>query len=96
MPLNEWLTKVYNIADVCDYLEDAKERIIRDVLISGSSSSHARDKIIRKGPNSTLARIIEILLAEDSMSRSLQNLNSTKSMHYVKYDKKKSGSKGGK
>ena len=40
--------------------------------------------------------VIDILQVEDSISKSLQNLDSTKSAYYVILDKKKSGLKGGK
>ena len=45
-PLNEWLTQVYNLVNICKYPEDSTDRIIRDVLIVGCNSNHARDKII--------------------------------------------------
>ena len=45
-PLNECLTSVYNLVDVCDYTEDSKDRIIRNVLIIGCSSDKAKDKIV--------------------------------------------------
>ena len=43
--LNEWLTYVYNLVEICDY-GDAKDRIIRDVLIIGCNSDKAKDKIV--------------------------------------------------
>ena len=43
--LNEWLTYVYNLVELCDY-SDAKDRIIRDVLIIGCNSDKAKDKIV--------------------------------------------------
>ena len=45
-PLNQWLTQVYNLVNICKYPEDSTDRIIRDVLIVGCNSNHARDKII--------------------------------------------------
>ena len=89
------MTKVYNMVELCDY-EDSKERIIRDVLIV-SASTQAKDKIFRKGEKVTLKEELEILQIEDSTSKTLQNIDSTtKSAYYAHYDKKKSGSKGGK
>ena len=43
--LNEWLTYVYNLVELCDY-GDAKDRIIRAVLIIGCNSDKAKDKIV--------------------------------------------------
>ena len=62
-------------------------------LISGCSSSHVEAKLIqkKKGPGATLLEVIEILQVNDSTSKSLKNLDSTKCIHYAKYDKKKSG-----
>ena len=45
-PLNEWLTSIYNLVEVCGYPEDSKDRIIRDALIIGCSSDKAKDKIV--------------------------------------------------
>ena len=45
-PLNEWLTNINNLVEVCDYPEDSKDRIIRDALIIGCSSDKAKDKIV--------------------------------------------------
>ena len=44
--LNEWLTHVHNLAELCDYPTASKERIIRDVLIIDCSNEKAKDKII--------------------------------------------------
>ena len=46
IPLNQWLTQIYNLVNICKYPEDSTDRIIRDVLIVGCNSNHARDKII--------------------------------------------------
>ena len=55
------------------------------------------DKIIRKGETVTLKEVLEILQVEYSTSKTLQNIDSsTKQVYYAQYDKKKSGSKGGK
>ena len=58
-PLNQWLTQVYNLVNICKYPEDSTDRIIRDVLIVGCNSNHARDKIIRQGEAVTLNLVIE-------------------------------------
>ena len=95
--LNEWLTHVHNLAELCDYPAASKERIIRDVLIINYSNEKAKDKIIRKGHEIKLEEVIGILQTEDSTQRTLQEMNSeTKKLHYASYYKKKSGSKGNK
>ena len=80
-------------------LQYGKERIIQDVLITSCESKQAKDKIIRhsKGEKITLKDVLEILQLENYTSKTLQNIYSTmKNVHYAHYDKKKSGSKGGK
>ena len=98
--LNEWITCVYNMVDQCKYAEDRDnitDRIIRDVLIIGCSSTHAKDKIIRKGSTVSLKEVLEILQLEESTNKTLSSIRAdTQKVHYAKYDKKKSGSKGGK
>ena len=79
-PLNQWLTQIYNLVNICKYPEDSTDRIIRDVLIVGCNSNHARDKIIRQGEAVTLNEVIEILQTEESTHSTMQQIQS--------YDKK--------
>ena len=91
-PLNEWLTSIYNLIEVCDYPEDSKDRIIRDALIIGCSSDKAKDKIVQQGEAVTLNQVIEILQTEDAMIETLQGLRNqepVQQIHYVSYEKKK-------
>ena len=95
--LNEWLTYMYNLVELCDY-GDSKDRIIRDVLIIGCNSDKAKDKIVRQGEKIKLQEVIEILQIEDSTRQTLTEMNFTGqknycSINYVSYDKKKSKSK---
>ena len=94
--LSEWITKVYNQVELCHYDAASKDRIIRDVLIVGCNSTQAKDKIIRKGEDSTLKNVLDILQTEDAATRTIQNLNSsnpsTASIHYARYDKRKKSS----
>ena len=46
-PLSKWITKIYNLVELCEYEEEFKDRVIRDVLIIGCNSATARDKIIQ-------------------------------------------------
>ena len=83
-PLNQWLTQTYNLVNICKYPEDSTDRIIRDVLIVGCNSNHARDKIIRQGEAVTLNEVIEILQTEESTHSTMQQIQG--------YDKKPTGS----
>ena len=73
-PLNQWLTQVYNLVNVCKYPEDSTDRIIRDVLIIGCNSNSARDKIIRQGEAVSLNQVIEILQTEESTHSTMQQI----------------------
>ena len=93
-PLNQWLTQVYNLVNICKYPEDSTDRIIRDVLIVGCNSNHARDKIIRQGEAVTLNLAIEILQTEESAHSTMQQIQgydkkSTGSIYYQSYEKSK-------
>ena len=93
-PLNQWLTQVYNLVNICKYPEDSTDRIIRDVLIVGCNSNHARDKIIRQGEAVTLNQVIEILQTEESTHSTMQQIQgyekkSPASIYYQSYEKSK-------
>ena len=97
-PLNQWLTQIYNLVNICKYLEDSTDRIIRDVLIVGCNSNHARDKIIRQGEAVTLNQVIEILQTEELTHSTMQQIQgydkkSTGSIYYQAYDSRSKKSK---
>ena len=97
-PLNQWLTQVYNLVNICKYPEDSTDRIIRDVLIVGCNSNHARDKIIRQGEAVTLNEVIEILQTEESAYSTMQQIQSHEkkppaSIYYQSYDSRSKKSK---
>ena len=97
-PLNQWLTQIYNLVNICKYSEDSTDRIIRDVLIVGCNSNHARDKIIRQGEAVTLNEVIEILQTEESTHSTMQQIQSydkksTGSIYYQTYDSRSKKSK---
>ena len=97
-PLNQWLTQIYNLVNICKYPEDSTDRIIRDVLIVGCYSNHARDKIIRQGEAVTLNEVIEILQTEESTHSTMQQIQGydkkpTGSIYYQTYDSRSKKSK---
>ena len=97
-PLNQWLTQIYNLVNICKYPEDSTDRIILDVLIVGCNSNHARDKIIRQGEAVTLNQVIEILQTEESTHSTMQQIQgydkkSTGSIYYQAYDSRSKKSK---
>ena len=97
-PLNQWLTQVYNLVNICKYPEDSTDRIIRDVLIVGCNSNHARDKIIRQGEAVTLNQVIEFLQTEESTHSTMQQIQDyqkkpIQQIHYQAYDSRSKKSK---
>ena len=89
---------MYNLVNICKYPEDSTDRIIRDVLIVGCNSNHARDKIIRQGEAITLNQVIEILQAEESAYSTMRQIQDyekkpTASIHYQSYDSRSKKSK---
>ena len=97
-PLNQWLTQIYNLVNICKYPEDSTDRIIRDFLIVGCNSNHARDKIIRQGEAVTLNEVIEILQTEESTHSTMQQIQGydkkpTGSIYYQTYDSRSKKSK---
>ena len=93
--LNQWLTHVYNLVNICKYPEASTDRIIRDVLIIGCNSNHARDKIIRQGEAVTLNQVIEILQTEESTRSTMQQIQDfqVQTVNYVSYDSRSKKSK---
>ena len=96
--LNQWLTHVYNLVNICRYPDDSIDRIIRDVLIIGCNSNSARDKIIRQGEAITLNQVIEILQTEESTRSTMLQIqefqgNPVQSVNYVSYDSRSKKSK---
>ena len=97
-PLNQWFTQVYNLVNICKYPEDSTDRIIRDVLIVGCNSNHARDKIIQQGEAVTLNQVIEILQAEESAYSTMRQIQdyekkAVQQIHYQAYDSRSKKSK---
>ena len=96
--LNQWLTQVYNLVNICKYPEDSTDRIIRDVLIVGCNSNHARDRIIRQGEAITLNQVIEILQTEESTHSTMQQIQDYQkkppaAINYQSYDSRSKKSK---
>ena len=97
-PLNQWLTLVYNLVNICKYPENSTDRIIRDVLIIGCNSNSARDKIIQQGEAVSLNQVIEILQTEESTYSTMKQIQDyekkpTASIHYASYEKSKKSKK---
>ena len=97
-PLNDWLSYVYNLVETCNY-GVSKDRIIRDILFKGCASAKAKDTIIRRGDQISLADVIEILQTEDATNNTHETIKeidstpSTASVHYASYESNKKSKK---
>ena len=73
-----------------EYPAGHKDRMVCDMLIAGISNDTVHGKIIKKGPNVTLAQVLEISQLETAMHQSLSQMSHTKpTVNYVRYDKKR-------
>ena len=67
-----------------------KDRMVHDTLIAGISNDIVHGKIIKKGPNVTLAQVLQISWLETVRQQSLSQMSHTKpTVNYVRYDKKR-------
>ena len=90
MTLEQFVTKVTLLVDEARYPARHKDRMVCDTLIVGISNDIAHGKIIKKGPNVTLAQVLEISQLETATQQSLSQMSHTKrTVYYVRYDKKR-------
>ena len=96
MTLEQYVTKPVLLADEAGYPARQKDRMVHDTILAGISNDVVCGKIIKKGPNLTLAQDLEISRLETPTQQSLFQMSNTKPLvNYVRYDKKKKY-KGGK
>ena len=96
MILEQFVTKATLLVDEARYPARQKNRMVHDTLIAGISNDIVHGKIIKKGPNMTLAQVLEISRLETTIQQSFSQMSNTKpSVNYARYDKKKKN-RGGK
>ena len=96
MTLEQFVTQATLLVDEAGYPARQKDRIVCNTLIAGISNNIVHGKIIKKGPDITLAQALEISRLETATQQSLSQMSNTKpTVNYVRYDKKKKN-KGGK
>ena len=87
MTLEQFVTL---LVDEAGYPARYKDRMVWDTLIAGTSNDIVWGKIIKKGPDVTLAQVLEISRLETAIQQLLSQMSNTKpSVNYVRYDKKK-------
>ena len=96
MALELFVTKATLLVDEAGNPSRHKGRMVWDVMIAGISNDIVLGKIIKKGPDVTLAQVLESSSLETVTQQMLSQISNTKpSVNYVKYNKKRKD-KGGK
>ena len=69
------------------YEGDAKDRVLRDNIISGLASDKIRAKIVKEGHRVNLNRVMEIASLEVSTQQHLERMQETAKVNYIQYGK---------
>ena len=69
------------------YEGDAKDRVLRDTIISGLASDKIRAKIVKEGHGVNLNRVMEIARLEVSTQQHLERMQETAKVNYIQYGK---------
>ena len=78
MILEQFITKAKLFVDEAGYPTGHKDRMVHDTLIAGISNDTVHGKIIKKGPNVTLAQVLEISHLEMATQQSLSQMSHMK------------------
>ena len=76
------------------YEGDAKDRVLRDTIISGLTSDKIRAKIVKEGHGVNLNRVMEMARLEVSTQQHLERMQETAKVNYVQYGKSTKSKKG--
>ena len=76
------------------YEGDAKDRVLRDTIISGLTSDNFRAKIVKEGHGVNLNRVMEIARLEVSTQQHLDRMQETAKVNYIQYGKSTKSKKG--
>ena len=60
MSLEDFHTKATRLVTQAGYTGDARDKVLRDTIISRISSEKIRSKIVKEGHEVTLAQVMEI------------------------------------
>ena len=78
MNLENFHTKALRLVKEAEYPEGTTwDRILRDTLISGLTSDKIHAKIIKKGKDVTLARVMEVTRLEVSTQKHIDRIQDT-------------------
>ena len=94
MTLEDFHTKALHLVKQARYERAAKERVLRDTIISGISSDKIRAKIVKKGKDVTLAHVMEVARLEISTQNHLDRMQETAKVNYIQHGKSTRNKKG--
>ena len=83
MSLEDFHTKALRLVTQAGYEGDAKDRVLRDNIISGLASDKIRAKIVKEAHEVTLNQVMEIARLEVSMQHHLERMAETAKVNYV-------------
>ena len=94
MSLEDIHTKAARLVIQAGYEGGAKDRVLRDTIISSISSEKIRAKIVKEGHEVSLNQVMEIARLEVSTQHHLIRMQETAKVNYVQYGKSTKSKKG--
>ena len=92
--MEDFHTKALRLVTQAGYEGDAKDRVLRDTIISGLASDKIRAKIVKEGHGVTLNSVMEIARLEVSTQQHLERMQETSKVNYIQYGKSSKSKKG--
>ena len=87
LSLEDFHAKALRLVTQAGYEGDAKDRVLRDTIISGLASDKIRAKIVKEGHGVNLNRVMEIVRLEVSTQQHLERMQETTKVNYIQYGK---------
>ena len=94
LSLEDFHTKAIRLVTQAGYEGAAKDKVLRDTIISGIASEKIRDKIVKVGHEVTLNQVMEIARLEVSTQQHLDRMQETAKVNCVQYGKSTKNKKG--
>ena len=94
MSLEDFHTKALRLVTQAGYEGDAKNKVLRDNIISGLTSDKIRAKIVEEGHEVTLNQVMEIARLEVSTQQHLKRIQETAKVNYIQYGRSTKTKKG--
>ena len=94
LSLEDFHTKALRLVTQAGYEGDAKNKVLRDNIISGLANDKIRAKIVKEGHEVTLNWVMEIARLEVSTQQHLERMQVTAKVNYIQYGKSTKSKKG--